>query len=198
MDVNSEVFGDPCPGTHKYVEVHFACAPRLLATTTKRPLPPWFLQGGADNLWNNPNESNNPTSSSTTANATNPTVATKNIFSISDVVPHVTDKRKPILVTSVSPHTSIDQCTFGQSHSNKALQCKYNNNLLKHIINYSIQRWFNTRLCSCLMVLDIAVHLHQNSQSCREKSWSDHNRGGTTILSIQVPHQIYCYIYKEK
>ena len=100
MDVNSEVFGDPCPGTHKYVEVHFACAPRLLATTTKRPLPPWFLQGGADNLWNNPNESNNPTSSSTTANATNPTVATKNIFSISDVVPHVTDKRKPILVTS--------------------------------------------------------------------------------------------------
>ena len=99
MEVNSEVFGDPCPGTHKYVEVHFACAPRLLATTTKRPLPPWFLQGGADNLWNNPHESNNPTSSSTMANATT-TVLTKTIFSISDVVPHVTDQRKPILVTS--------------------------------------------------------------------------------------------------
>ena len=83
MAVNSEVFGDPCPGTHKYVEVHFACAPRLLATTTKRPLPPWFLQGGADNLWNNPNlGENSPTSSSTIANTT--TVA-KNTFGIGKI-----------------------------------------------------------------------------------------------------------------
>ena len=65
MWVNSDVFGDPCPGTHKYVEVHFACAPRILATTTKRPLPPWFLQGGADNLWNNPKKLS-PTTSTTT------------------------------------------------------------------------------------------------------------------------------------
>ena len=65
MWVNSDVFGDPCPGTHKYVEVHFACAPRVLATTTKRPLPPWFLQGGADNLWNNPKKLS-PTTSTTT------------------------------------------------------------------------------------------------------------------------------------
>ena len=64
MWVNSDVFGDPCPGTHKYVEVHFACAPRILATTTKRPLPPWFLQGGADNLWNNPKKLS-PTTSTT-------------------------------------------------------------------------------------------------------------------------------------
>ena len=63
MPVNSDVFGDPCPGTNKYVEVHFACAHRVLATTTKRPLPPWFLQGGADNLWSNPKL--NPTSTTT-------------------------------------------------------------------------------------------------------------------------------------
>ena len=54
MPVNSQVFGDPCPNTHKYVEVHYACAPKSTTTTTKRPLPPWFLQSGADNLWNNP------------------------------------------------------------------------------------------------------------------------------------------------
>ena len=44
MPVSSEVFGDPCPNTRKYVEVHFACMPKVKTTTTKRPLPPWFLQ----------------------------------------------------------------------------------------------------------------------------------------------------------
>jgi len=44
MPVSSEVFGDPCPNTRKYVEVHFACSPKVRRTTTKRPLPPWFLQ----------------------------------------------------------------------------------------------------------------------------------------------------------
>ena len=44
MPVSSEVFGDPCPNTRKYVEVHFACSPKVKATTTQRPLPPWFLQ----------------------------------------------------------------------------------------------------------------------------------------------------------
>ena len=120
MDVNSDVFGDPCPGTHKYVEVHFACAPRVLATTTKRPLPPWFLQGGADNLWNNPKLS--PTSSSatalTTANSTplKQEISTRekteieNIYSISDTETIILQQtssdllaRKPILVTSDSP-----------------------------------------------------------------------------------------------
>ena len=54
MSVNSNVFGDPCPGTHKYVEVHYACSPLSTTTTTRRPLPPWFLENGADNLWINP------------------------------------------------------------------------------------------------------------------------------------------------
>ena len=44
MPVSSDVFGDPCPNTRKYVEVHFACMPKVRTTTTKRPLPPWFLQ----------------------------------------------------------------------------------------------------------------------------------------------------------
>ncbi len=34
MAVNSHVFGDPCPGTKKYVEVHYACL-RDSKTTTK-------------------------------------------------------------------------------------------------------------------------------------------------------------------
>jgi hypothetical protein len=119
MEVNSHIFGDPCPGTHKYVEVHFACAPRILATTTKRPLPPWFLQSGADNLWNNPKLAANPTESTSTTLMTTSKLAAshaeqKNIFSISaseaSFLPPPTSSdlhRRPILVTgeltSVTP-----------------------------------------------------------------------------------------------
>lgn len=104
MLVNSDVFGDPCPGTHKYVEVHFACAPRVLATTTKRPLPPWFLQGGADNLWSNPNKKANPTSTSqATSSLVTSTTQEKAVFAVDS---GTIQERKPILVTSDSSVTS--------------------------------------------------------------------------------------------
>ena len=59
MPVNSEVFGDPCPGTHKYVEVHYACKNKAAASTTKKPLPPWFLESGAGDIWSRNKNSNN-------------------------------------------------------------------------------------------------------------------------------------------
>ena len=52
--MNSGVFGDPCPNTHKYVEVHYACLPNGEGPanpgkiSTRRP-PPWLLEGA---LWN--------------------------------------------------------------------------------------------------------------------------------------------------
>jgi hypothetical protein len=60
MPVNSHVFGgDPCPGTSKYVEVHYACVnsdasnglkSMTDSATTRPPLPPW-LQKTAE-IWN--------------------------------------------------------------------------------------------------------------------------------------------------
>jgi len=50
IEINSGEFGDPCPATPKYLEVHYGCVPRTSATTS-RPLPAWFLQGGSDQLW---------------------------------------------------------------------------------------------------------------------------------------------------
>ena len=43
VPVDSEIFGDPCPGTHKYVEVHYTCVPQSSSTTTNKPRPPWLL-----------------------------------------------------------------------------------------------------------------------------------------------------------
>ena len=72
MAVNSDVFGDPCPGTHKYVEVHYACKNKAAAaSTTKKPLPPWFLESGGGDIWrqnkNNDKETAAPTTSSSSS-----------------------------------------------------------------------------------------------------------------------------------
>ena len=50
IHISSNEFGDPCPNTPKYLEVHYGCVPKS-TTTTKKPLPAWFLQGGSDQLW---------------------------------------------------------------------------------------------------------------------------------------------------
>jgi len=54
VPVDSNVFHDACPGTFKYLEVHFACRSlqhqiqfNLTNQTSKRgpPLPPWLFDG---------------------------------------------------------------------------------------------------------------------------------------------------------
>ena len=44
VPVSSDLFGDPCPGTHKYVEIHYTCSPKTSDITRRPPLPPWYLQ----------------------------------------------------------------------------------------------------------------------------------------------------------
>jgi len=43
IPVSSRLFGDPCPDTHKYVEVHYTCEPKLSPPTTSHAIPPWLL-----------------------------------------------------------------------------------------------------------------------------------------------------------
>ena len=53
--MNSRVFGDPCPNTYKYVEIHYACISIHKsdqdASASTRRLPPWLLEGNAGDLW---------------------------------------------------------------------------------------------------------------------------------------------------
>ncbi|XP_037949539.1 latrophilin Cirl [Teleopsis dalmanni] len=40
----TNMFGEPCPGTHKYLEAHYQCISALQSTTTtSRPSPPWIF-----------------------------------------------------------------------------------------------------------------------------------------------------------
>ena len=43
IDVTSSVFGDPCPGTYKYLEVHYTCQTEVVKPRTVSNLPPWLL-----------------------------------------------------------------------------------------------------------------------------------------------------------
>ncbi|KAG8235883.1 hypothetical protein J437_LFUL010113 [Ladona fulva] len=40
---STSMFGDPCPGTLKYLEAHYQCMPAATTTTTNRPSPPWLV-----------------------------------------------------------------------------------------------------------------------------------------------------------
>ncbi|XP_059469822.1 latrophilin Cirl-like isoform X3 [Neocloeon triangulifer] len=40
---STSVFGDPCPGTRKYLEAHYQCVPAVSTSTTLRPSPPWLV-----------------------------------------------------------------------------------------------------------------------------------------------------------
>ena len=44
IDVTSEVFGDACPGTYKYLEVHYTCKNKVDTNTKESNLPPWLLK----------------------------------------------------------------------------------------------------------------------------------------------------------
>uniref|UniRef100_A0A1B0DR50 Uncharacterized protein n=1 Tax=Phlebotomus papatasi TaxID=29031 RepID=A0A1B0DR50_PHLPP len=47
---STSLFGDPCPGTHKYLEAHYQCISALqTSTTTGRPPPPWITS--APSIW---------------------------------------------------------------------------------------------------------------------------------------------------
>lgn len=43
IPASTSMFGDPCPGTHKYLEAHYQCLPAATTTTTNRPSPPWLI-----------------------------------------------------------------------------------------------------------------------------------------------------------
>ncbi|XP_064215508.1 latrophilin Cirl isoform X7 [Tribolium castaneum] len=43
IPASTSMFGDPCPGTHKYLEAHYQCLPATTTTTTSRPSPPWLI-----------------------------------------------------------------------------------------------------------------------------------------------------------
>ena len=47
IDVTSSVFGDPCPDTYKYLEIHYSCQTQKSQPRSEINLPPWLLKMSA-------------------------------------------------------------------------------------------------------------------------------------------------------
>ena len=66
IDVTSSVFGDPCPGTYKYIEVHYTCQAQQNLPQRENNLPPWLLKMSATTSRPRPSTSAPPPSTTTT------------------------------------------------------------------------------------------------------------------------------------
>ncbi len=114
IEVNSGVFGDPCPNTHKYVEVHYACSShlgRLSGGPTTKKLPPWFLQGSAGSLWT----SDANLESSLGAISPNEPILTDSNSGSPGRVPSKPMPRKPILVAQDAIQTTSSSSAIEDS-----------------------------------------------------------------------------------
>ncbi|XP_063929322.1 latrophilin Cirl isoform X2 [Zophobas morio] len=71
VEVNNEIFGDPCPGTKKYIEAQYKCE-ATTTTTTSRPSPPWLITSQPP-MWNTVKPSARPPPAPPKVSATPPT-----------------------------------------------------------------------------------------------------------------------------
>ena len=94
VPVNSSIFGDPCPGSSKYVEVHFTCVKVPASTTTPKPRPPWLLDLSAtpSTEWKYKTTAVTTTTTTTTS-TTAPTTFTTTVTSASTFASQSTTMR---------------------------------------------------------------------------------------------------------
>ena len=140
IEVNSGVFGDPCPNTHKYVEVHYACssqfgrgAPGIDRTTKK--LPPWFLQGSAGSLWTSETVDTEPESNPGTERG------------LSNRVPQKPSPRKPILGRYLEYRLNIAH-RFNFCHVRKSKYCTQCLLTVTTLVNNTKQQRFKNHAIS--------------------------------------------------
>ena len=76
IPVSRDLFDDPCPETHKYVEVHFTCQPLMKRSTTSHAIPPWLLDLSATPAPRKVPSTTTVTTTTTTATTTTPSTTT--------------------------------------------------------------------------------------------------------------------------
>jgi len=108
VPVESSIFGDPCPGTSKYVEVHYTCKPVPVSTSTTKPRPPWLLDLSATP---SPDWKYKTTTSTTTSTTT---ATTTQSTTVSTTVPTVRSSlvtNAPVTITVTERITQLKSST---------------------------------------------------------------------------------------
>ena len=94
IPVDSTIFGDPCPGTNKYVEVHYYCKAQKQSSnighsgTTNKPLPPWLLALDATPSSASTTTTEKTTEVVTSADFSSVTTSTPDLIGVERTVPN--------------------------------------------------------------------------------------------------------------
>ena len=114
VPVSSSLFGDPCPGTSKYVEVHFTCLTENLpeSTVSLQPSPPWLLDLSAT-----PDTSISTTLSTTSTITTTTTTTTTTTISSTS-----TSSSSTKSAATVPSASSVSGVAGRESHTEREIQ----------------------------------------------------------------------------
>ena len=97
IDVTSSVFGDPCPDTYKYLEIHYTCINKVEKPRSQNNnLPPWLLKMSAT--------TSKPSPSSTTSTTPSPGPSSTSTTH-SPSTPQTTEKVEPEIEEILNPET---------------------------------------------------------------------------------------------
>ena len=107
IPVLASTFGDACPGTNKYVEVHYTCRPVASAQTTPKPLPPWLLDLAATPATTSTTSTTAPTTSSSEKAETPTTVRSSTVKTT--VFPETTSSEDVSLPGVTSSEDSLSE-----------------------------------------------------------------------------------------
>lgn len=104
ISASTEIFGDPCPGTLKYLEVHYKCLSRISSTTTFSR-PPTTISRPQPQLFFTTTTATASVPTTTTATTTTTTSTTTTTAYLSTTVIQSTPTEIPLDSTSAAPIT---------------------------------------------------------------------------------------------
>ena len=122
IPVDSTIFGDPCPGTNKYVEVHYYCKANKQFSntghsgTTNKPLPPWLLALDAT-----PSSASTTTTEKTTESSTS---TESSLLSVTSSTPDLTEGEMTVPNPLHKKHKETIQKTKNTQNTNTKTQTK--------------------------------------------------------------------------
>ena len=106
--MSQALFGEPCPDTFKYVEVHYTCQPVISQSTTSHAIPPWLLDLSATpQPRRNPSTTTRQTTTTTTVTTTTTTPPTTPTSTTTDRTEEVVSEGKDNLLVL---ETMINHC----------------------------------------------------------------------------------------
>lgn len=121
---STNMFGDPCIGTHKYLEAHYLCVSAAqTSTTTNRPSPPWLITS-QPSVWST-STIRTPTTAKIYDEANSTTIFTTTNRATSDSYTSTTNvpliQSSTVVVTTTTKTTTTKLNNFNKTETTKTI-----------------------------------------------------------------------------